>query len=206
MEELVHRMKRQGGMLFAVLVSSALLSGCYGSLWTGATILYDRHTVYKKVNDYQLGANANHALYDDWMFKRKDCTIELAVLNGDILLLGHVANAALRHEAQARIARLNGIRRLINQITINENSGHNTVVDSWITTKIRSRIFADAEIDPKAFKIITFNKIVYLMGDVRPKEALRVIEIARTTQGVIRVVKLLKYYNLSHQAALVEDE
>ena len=35
------------------------------------------------------------------------------------------------------------------------------------------------------------------MGDVIPKEAAIVIQIARRCPGVKRVVKLLKYYNLS---------
>ena len=73
----------------------------------------------------------------------------------------------------------------------------NTVLDDWITTKIRSQIFADSAIDPHVFKVVTSDQIVYLMGDVSPSEAKRVVQIASACDGVRRVVTLLKYYNLS---------
>lgn len=183
-------------MLFIVC---GLLTACLSNLWTGATIVYDRHNIYKKVNDYQLAVQANHTLYKDEAFKRKDCSIDLAVFNGDILMTGHVPTIKLRQKAFDRIFALRGYRRIINQIEINEQ-GSNVIEDSWITAKIRTRIFADSEIDPHAFKVITSNRIVYLMGDVRPQQAREVIQIARNTNGVERVVKLFKYFNLSKKA------
>lgn len=192
-------MKQQGCVFIFLFLGSCLLTGCLGSLWTGATLVYDRHNVYKKVSDYQLGAEASRALYKDAVFKRDDCAIDLAVFNGDILLAGHLPTPKLRKEALERVRALKGYRRVINQLYIS-SLANTTVEDSWITTKIRTRIFADSAIDPHDFKVITADRIVYLMGDVRPKEALLVINIARKTDGVKRVVKLFKYYNLSKHA------
>ena len=193
-------MKLQGCVFVILFAACGLLTGCLSGVWTGATLVYDRHNVYKKVSDYQLGAQASRALYHkNELFKQEGCAIDLAVFNGDILLAGHVPTIELREEALQKINALKGYRRVINQLKIKE-APSNTVEDSWITTKIRSRILADSEIDPHDFKIITADRIVYLMGDVRPQEALRVIKIARTTRGVARVVKLLQYYNLSKEA------
>ncbi|ARG98774.1 BON domain-containing protein [Legionella micdadei] len=191
-------MKKQGRFI-TLLVGIMLLEGCYSELWTGAKLVYDRHNVYKKIDDYQLGAKAGHALFDDQLFKQKGCSIDLAVFNGDILLAGHVPTAGLRNEAVRRVSSLTGYRRVINQLDVSKQP-NSVLEDSWITAKIRSQIFADAEIDPHAFKVITSDYIVYLMGDVRPQQAERVINIAKNTQGVERVVKLFKYYNLSKQA------
>lgn len=190
---------RKQGRTIILLLSFALLGGCYSELWTGATMVYDRHNVYKKMDDYQLGAEAGHALYDDQLFKQQGCSIDLAVFNGDILLAGHLPTVELRQEAIRRISALKGYRRVINQLDISKLPS-STIEDSWITTKIRSQIFADADIDPRVFKIITSDHIVYLMGDVKPRQALRVIDIARNTEGVERVVKLFKYYHLSQHA------
>ncbi|KTC84714.1 MULTISPECIES: BON domain-containing protein [Legionella] len=190
---------RKQGRTIILLLSFALLGGCYSELWTGATMVYDRHNVYKKIDDYQLGAEAGHALYDDQLFKQQGCSIDLAVFNGDILLAGHLPTVKLRQEAIRRISALKGYRRVINQLDISKQPS-STIEDSWITTKIRSQIFADADIDPRVFKIITSDHIVYLMGDVKPRQALRVIDIARNTEGVERVVKLFKYYHLSQHA------
>ncbi len=76
--------------------------------------------------------------------------------------------------------------------------------DNWITTKIRSKILADSTIDPNDFKVVTADQIVYLMGDVIPEQAAKVIHIARTCTGVKRVVKLFKYYNLSDKPQTAE--
>lgn len=184
-----------------ILMMSMLLTGCLGisGVWTGAELVYDRHNLYKKFNDYQLVAQANRALYRDKMFKRDDCYIDLAAFNGDLLLVGHVPTPELRDEAYARVARKTGYRRLFNQLAIGHSDG-NDAEDSWITAKIRSQIVADAEIDPHQFKVITVDQVVYLMGDVLPEEAARVIQIARETDDVIRVVKLFKYYHLSDKS------
>ncbi len=73
----------------------------------------------------------------------------------------------------------------------------NTVQDAWITAKIRSQVVADASIEPRQFKVVTADRIVYLMGDVMPEQGARVIHVARYTEGVRRVVKLFNYYRLS---------
>jgi osmotically-inducible protein OsmY len=190
-------MKKQG--CWVLLIASCLLTGCFTPLWTGASLLYDRHHVYKKLGDYQLAAKAGHALYQDDAFRQKGSSIDLVVFNGDILLVGHVPTLELRYLAAQRISDLTGYRRLINQVHVKDQPNHG-VEDGWITAKIRGRMFADAEIDLHSFKIITSDCIVYLMGDVRPKQAIRVVSIASSTSGVKQVVKLFKYYNLSQKA------
>ena len=114
-----------------------------------------------------------------------------------IEMVGSVPTAALRQEAYDRVnAATPGKRRLFNQLAIATIPG-DSVRDTWITTKIRSRIIANSDLNPDAFKVVTSRRIVYLMGDVIPAQAEKVILIARETNGVKRVVKLLKYYNLS---------
>ncbi|WP_419419715.1 BON domain-containing protein [Legionella sp. D16C41] len=188
-------MMRQGLYLF-IFLSALALTSCMGSLWTGATLVYDRHNVYKKLYDYQLALEANRALFQDRLLKQDGCYLDLAVFKGDILLAGHLPNKDLRALAASRLKSLRGYRELFIQVA-NYSAPANDLVDSWITTKIRSQILADAEIDPNDFKIITVDNIVYVMGDVRPKQAERVLNLAKNTQGVIRVVKLMRYLNLS---------
>lgn len=183
--------------IFLLIATTFLLTGCITNVWTGASVVYDRHNLYKKFNDFELAAKANHALYyNDTLFKGDDCGIDIAIINGDVLLAGHVPTAELREEAVKRITSLGGYRRLFNQLAIRQMPV-NAIQDNWITTKIRSKIFIDSSIDPHVFKVVTCDRIVYLMGDVIPSEAQRVIEIARSCAGVERVVKLFKYYNLS---------
>lgn len=173
-----------------------LLSSCIGDVWTGANLVYDRHNIYIKVNDFQLAASISRTLYRDKIFKRADCSIEIAVFNLDVLMVGHVPTQALRQEAEARIRAIPGIRRFYNQLELSHEQ-ENPVLDSWITTTIRGEILADSSIDPHHFKIVTSDQIVYIMGNAMPDQAGKVIHYARRCRGVVRVVKLLKYYHLS---------
>lgn len=184
-----------------LLASSCIfLSSCIGSIWTGAGLIYDRHSALHSFNDIELNATTNRALYEDDLFQCPTCHIELAVFNGDVLLAGHVESVEMREEAYRRVekAKLN-YRRLFKFISTRPYRTH-IARDSWITAKIRGQILADSEINPRTFKIVTADQVVYLMGDVMSDQASWVIDIAKKTSGVLRVVKLLKYYHLTDQA------
>ncbi len=185
--------------LGALLVLSFFAVGCINSMITGANMIYNRHSLYKTMSDFQLTANASRALYRDTALKCANCFLDVEAFNGDLLVAGHLPSRALRKEAKQRIAELDGYRRVLIHIAIVNQPG-NTVEDSWITAKIRSAIIADADIDPKAFKVVTADRIVYLMGDVKPSQAKKVIHIARNTTGVRRVVRMFKYYHLMDKA------
>jgi len=189
-------MKKQGCVIFLFTVS-IFLTGCFSEIWTGASLVYDRHNVYKKISDYQLSGNLNHLLFDDKMLKQPGCSLDVAVFNGDVLVAGHLPTEELRDLALQRLKKLTGYRELFKQIAVMPPETIGSIEDGWITAKIRASIVADSSIDPNSFKILTADKIVYIMGDVRPNQALIVLNIARNTDGVIRVVKLLRYYNLS---------
>lgn len=193
-------MIKKQGCLFLLLFSSFALTGCLSSLWTGASILYDRHNLYKKISDYQLLADAQHALFVDRLLKQPGCTLDLAVFNGDILLTGHVPTRQLRELASERLNTVNQARKIYKHIAILSNI-ITPFADVWITAKIRAQIFADASIDPNQFKIITTDDVVYIMGDVTIEQANKVINIARNTENVKRVVTLMKYYKLEERPA-----
>ncbi|CAM2738578.1 hemolysin, lipoprotein [Legionella steigerwaltii] len=156
-------------------------------------MVYDRHDVYKKLDDYKLFLKVNNAITVDNTFKNNNCVIDIAIFNGDVLLAGHVPTPELQAELQRRLATVKGYRRLFNQVRVSV-SASNSMQDSWITAKIRSQIFADGSIDPNAFKVVTSDRVVYLMGDVHQEQAEKVINMARQTSDVARVVKILKYF------------
>jgi osmotically-inducible protein OsmY len=182
---------------------SIFLSGCLSGVWTGANLFYDRHNVFHSLSDYELDTRAHRTLFQGDALECTECHIDVAVFNGDILLAGHVETAEIREEAYKRLAAQQGYRHLYNKISI-EPFKTNLLKDSWITAKIRSQIIADSEIDPHAFKIVTSDQVVYLMGDVIPNQAKWVVDIASTTAGVKRVVKLLNYYHLMGKVESVD--
>lgn len=186
-------MLKQGRFILLLFILMAILSGCVGAIWSGANMVYDRHDTYKKLNDYQLIVSINNALYPDKLFKNEQCVLDLAVFNGDVLIAGHLPSQEFLDKMKQRLSSVKGYRHLYSEVSINQ-IGSNNIQDGWITAKIRSQIFADDSIDPNAFKIVTTDRIVYIMGDVKVEQAEKVVKMARYTSGVERVVKLMNYY------------
>lgn len=193
-------MLKQGCLILLLMGLLLSLPGCMSSLWTGATLVYDRHDVYKKIDDYRLYLKVNNAIMVDNRFKTNQCVIDIAVFKGDILLVGHVSTPELKKELRQRLTAVKGYRRLFYHVSINSLLS-NSLKDSWITAKIRSQIFADGSIDPNAFKVITSDRVVYLMGDAHKEQAVKVIHMARNTTDVILVVTLLQYFTYQNQLA-----
>lgn len=194
-------MIKHGRYICFVLIVVASLTSCVSNIWTGASLVYNRHNMYKKFDDYQLARTASHVLFDDKRLAQKACVLDLAVFNGDILLVGHVPDSTLKQLVIARLATLSDYRQMYQYIAVSA-ANNKGIEDAWITTKIRSHIIADSQIDPNAFKIVTVDGVVYVMGDVKPAEGARVLQIASNTNGVIRVVTLLRYYHLSDKAVI----
>jgi osmotically-inducible protein OsmY len=65
--------------------------------------------------------------------------------------------------------------------------------DSYITTKVKTQLFADKNVSGIQFKVVTEKGVVYLMGIVSRAEAEIATDIARQTGGVQKVVKLFQY-------------
>ena len=62
--------------------------------------------------------------------------------------------------------------------------------DSWITTKINSKLLSEANINPTRIKVITENKTVFLIGLVTEQEAEIASDTARRVANVEKVVLL----------------
>ena len=181
-----------------LLCLSALLGcGSVGGVWTGANLLYNRHSLYKKFDDFQLRAQVARLLYHDSAFKRVLSGVDVSVFNGDLLIAGHVSTEVQRAALFTRLmAAPLSYRRLFRYVNV-ASMASNGVLDAWITTQIVSQSILDTEIDPHAFKVVTVDQVVYLMGDMMPPQALRLIDLARHTPNVRYVVKLLRYYHLT---------
>jgi osmotically-inducible protein OsmY len=65
--------------------------------------------------------------------------------------------------------------------------------DSWLTTKVKTRMLADAEVAARKIKVITENGTVYLMGLLPREEADQAVEVVRSVYGVQRIVKVFEY-------------
>lgn len=120
--------------------------------------------------------------------------IVVTSFNGIVLLAGQVANEDLRLLAATTVSKIHNVRRVHNELTI---SGTTSMVarsnDTWITTKVKSKMLAVSDVEGHRIKVVTENGVVYLMGLVSREEADRAAELARKTAGVQKVVRIFEY-------------
>jgi osmotically-inducible protein OsmY len=123
----------------------------------------------------------------------RESHLVIVCYNGFLLLAGQVADKALKADATKVVLRIKGVRKISNELEIGPTTSAMTRTnDAWITTKIKSALLANADIPSSQIKVVTENGVVYLMGLVTQKESDRVTDIAATTSGVKRVVRLFE--------------
>jgi osmotically-inducible protein OsmY len=72
--------------------------------------------------------------------------------------------------------------------------------DSFITSKVKARYLDARRLNPVHVKVATEAGVVYLMGVVTEQEAEDAVELARTTGGVRKVVKIFEYCKPADEA------
>lgn len=120
--------------------------------------------------------------------------IVVSSYNGVLLLAGQVASEEMKALAGQTVAKISKVKRVHNELSI---AGATSMVarsnDAWITTKVKSKMLASSELQSFRIKVVTENGVVYLLGLVSRAEADRAADIASTTAGVQKVVRIFEY-------------
>ena len=124
----------------------------------------------------------------------KQSHVNVHSYNGVILLTGEVPSAEMRSLAGDTARDFRGVRQVHNELTIQGvTSFLSRTNDGWLTTKVKSKLLADKDIDSSKIKVVTENGVVYLMGTVGQSLADRATRVASTTKGVRKVVRAFEY-------------
>ena len=65
--------------------------------------------------------------------------------------------------------------------------------DTYITSKVKARMIEAESVKSIYVKVVTERSVVYLMGIVSREQGNAAAQVAATTEGVARVVKLFEY-------------
>lgn len=181
----------------AVLASLILLQGCGAALVAGTagavSSATDRRTLGTQIDDNNLEIKAAIALKEHQQLT-KYTNISVVSLNGNVLLLGQAPTSEMRSLAHQTVERIQGVKKLHNQIRIGNMTGISTKThDTWLTSKVKSKLLTNEHISSNDIKVITENGEVFLMGLVTQQEANVAVEVARHVSGVVKVIKVFEY-------------
>ena len=120
--------------------------------------------------------------------------INVTSYNRAVLLTGEVPDERMRADADALVRSVPSVHGTTNEVVVAEpTSLGSRTTDSYITSKIKTRFLDTAKFIALHVKVVTEAGVVYLLGVVTEKEAEDAVEIARTTGGVRKVVKMFEY-------------
>jgi osmotically-inducible protein OsmY len=185
----------------SALLAFSLLQGCVSAaisgVSNGAAAAYNHHNLQNTFNDQRNTMRVDRAIH--WYNKEyKSSNVQVSTFNNVLVLTGQVPSEALRNRLQEIARNASDVKEIFNLTTVsNPASSLTHVSDSWITTKVKSQLIAENEIDPSQIKVITEDGTVYLIGTVFPDQAIIATDIARSTAGVQNVVRVFSYLEVT---------
>lgn len=189
-------MQIRDAVLIGLLASLPLLHGCFAAVaaGTGAAVLVaeDRRTTgiyFEDQNIEQKVTNALRAKYGG----NDQVQARVTSFNRYVLLTGEVPDEATKTDIGVIALGVENVRNVQNELVVGPPTslGERTS-DAALTTRVRGRFVSENKFQPNHVVVTSRNGVVYLMGMVTSQEADAATEIARTTGGVQKVVRVFE--------------
>lgn len=120
--------------------------------------------------------------------------VNATAFNRKLLLTGEAFNEESREEAGRLATSVENVREVINELRVAPTSSlGNRANDSYISSKVKARFVDQKDFHIQQVKVVTEAGTTYLMGLVTEREGSAATEIARTTKGVQKVVRVFEY-------------
>ncbi|PKH85587.1 BON domain-containing protein [Colwellia sp. Bg11-28] len=188
---------RKTARIAGLLMLASTLQGCavatVVAVTAGATMVADRRTFSKQIDDQSIEFIAHNELNKQKALSN-NTNLHVISMNGTVLVIGQAPNSYLRDLAIKTIQDVPDIVTIHNQVRIGSTTAISTQSnDIWLTSKVKSALLTNGEVNAKDIKVVTENSEVFLLGLVTKKEANIVVEITRNINGVSRVFKAFEY-------------
>lgn len=184
--------------LLIVLALAPLLSGCFALAATGvaaagvgtALMADDRRTTGIYVEDENIEWKALSRISRQFSAAHVNTTS----FNRRVLLTGEAPSEEMKKAIEEAVRSLENVREVTNEIVVSGNASVTSRGnDSLITSNVKTRMLGNGLFSPNHVKVVTEAGSVFLMGLVTPAEGDAAVEVARSTSGVSRVVKVFEY-------------
>jgi len=192
------RLVRDCVAVAALIATAAALSSCVpvmvaGGVAAGAAIATDRRTTGAQLDDEVIEDKTALALKERF---KGDFHINVTSYNGIVLLTGEVPAESAKADVEQLVRSTPNVRAVQDELVVGPvtdlSSRSN---DTLITSKVKARFVEENKFQINHVKVVTERGVVYLMGVVTREEGAAAAQIASTTEGVQRVVKVFEYVN-----------
>jgi osmotically-inducible protein OsmY len=158
---------------------------------TAALSAVDRRTTGAQVDDEGIELRATNRIgerYGDRVH------VNVTSFNRNVLVTGEVPDAKARADIEGIVKAVANVRGITDDLQVAGGSSLTSrASDATITGKVKARLFDSGKLNPVHVKVVTEASVVYLLGIVTEAEAGVAVDVARTTGGVRKVVKVFEY-------------
>lgn len=160
---------------------------------TGTYISEDRRTSGMFIEDEGIELKGSRRIYQQF---GNTVHINVTSYNRIVLLTGEAPDATIKADIEKLMMGVDNVRKIYNEIAVAGNTSlASRSNDTLITSTVKARFLAERKFQINHVKIVTENKVVYLLGVVTRQEADNAAQIASSTAGVGKVVKVFEYLN-----------
>jgi len=187
--------KSRSCFLLILSLLAVSLQGCIemAAVGAGAAALgfEDRRTAGTLVEDEGIELRATNRVSERFGDR---VHVNITSYNRSVLVTGEVPDANAKAEIGKIVQGVPSVRSLTNDLQVAGGASLSSRAgDASITGKVKARFLDSGRFSAVHVKVITEASVVYLLGIVTESEANEAVELARTTGGVRKVVKVFEY-------------
>jgi osmotically-inducible protein OsmY len=179
----------------ALIIALPMLQGCVpavivGGAAAGVISAHDRRTTGTQADDETIewkGSSRIPAQY------KEPSHVNFTSFNRVLLITGETPSEEAKQAIGDAAAKIEGVKLVHNELTIGApTSLSSRSNDSFIDSKVKARLVDSNQISANHIKVVTEKAVTHLLGVVNEREAKVAVAVARTTDGVRKVVHVME--------------
>lgn len=191
-------MKFKNQKLVALLALTACLGGALsacapviiGGAVMGSFVATDRRTSGTQLEDEGIELRTANRIRDNLGDRGH---INVTSYNRQVLITGEVQSPQDKQLVEQVASKVENVRAIVNDTAIlAETTFSQRSADALASGRVKAGFVDARDLFSNAFKVVTERGTTYLMGRVTQREADRATDIARSTSGVHKVVRVLE--------------
>jgi len=188
-------MNKRDLLVLSLVLLTPALHGCFPAIVAGggAAVLMaeDRRTSGAIIDDEAIGHKVTSRIGDKYGDR---VHVDVTSYNRFVLIAGQVPTQEIKDDIGVIALGVENVRNVQNELAVEPIASASTHAnDAYVTTKVKTRFASENKFQVNHVKVITENGVVYLMGLVTHQEGDAAADIASTTGGVQKVVKVFEY-------------
>jgi len=191
--------RRRTTILVALCAAIPLLDGCAPAAVIavgagyGAIVANDQRSTGAQLDDQTIEIKIATTVGGKW---GNEVHLNATSYNGIVLLTGEAPSTVVQDEITKIAKSTDRVRSVQNEMVIGPVTDLSARTnDTYITSKVKTRLLEDEKFKALYVKVVTERDVVYLMGIMSREDGTQAAQIAATTAGVARVVKVFEYKN-----------